>query len=124
MDTKNDLPFFPGTYAEASEVRAPELGVAPRSAKRPALTIGVRPGVPPLYALAGWDELDMHASRNHPLWAAVRRRCMDSGITENDRLKMLCAALLDESESRKETIERYAAAYGFLPPNTVSATQR
>ena len=84
--------------------------------KRPTLTIGVRAGVPPLYALAGWEELDRYARLNHPLLAAVRERCLAAGLSECDSLKMLCAALLEESENQRAMIARYVAEVGTLPP--------
>ena len=83
--------------------------------KRPTLTIGVRAGMPPLYALKGWEELDCYARLNHPLWHAVRERCRAEGFAEGDSLKMLCAALLEESENQRAMIARYVAEVGTVP---------
>ncbi|MEQ1862241.1 MAG: hypothetical protein ABMA13_20175 [Chthoniobacteraceae bacterium] len=75
---------------------------------RPELTIETTPGVPPTYRLVGWDRLDGYAVANVPLWCAITHKCDHAGIAEMDRLKMLCAALLADTEKMKDIALDYA----------------
>lgn len=61
----------------------------------PRLTVETTPGVPPRYALKGWEEFDRHAINNHPVWNRVTERCRVCGLSETERLKMLCAIFLE-----------------------------
>lgn len=77
-----------------------------------------------IYAVVGFEELDDWASKNNPLWAAVRGDCLskdiDDGIDLDLRLMLTCAVLLEQNEKLRTTVGQYATRFGPLvisPPN-------
>ena len=68
--------------------------------------------MPASYTLAGWDELDLWATRNKPVWQAVTLNCKYCDLSESDRLKMLCAVLLGESEWATALAMKYVERFG------------
>ena len=68
----------------------------------PKLIIETTPGIPPQYAIKGWEDVDLFRRRNHALWQAISKRCDWGNVAEIDRLKMLCAGLADQVDQLRE----------------------
>lgn len=59
------------------------------------MTVKTIPGVPPLHALEGWEELDLWGMHNHGHWNAIRRRTeWAEGMSELDKLRLLAGEML------------------------------
>ena len=66
-----------------------------------------------LVGLGGWDELDCYGNRNHPVWLKATQHARLAGLGEADRLKLLCAALLEDSLYFRSGLEALSRRLGI-----------
>ena len=78
------------------------------------MTVKTIPGVPPLHALEGWDELNRWGMHNHPQWHAIQRRLeWADGMPETDKLRLLAGEMLRLSV---DLMEKYLETARLIPP--------
>ena len=66
----------------------------------------------------GFEYLDLHATRNHPLWRMVTATCARVGAPEESRLKLVAAALYQQNFELLEKLKEVVHADprpGFIP---------
>lgn len=78
------------------------------------MEVKTTPGVPPLYELEGWDELNRWGMLNHGQWCAIQRRLeWADGMSETDKLRLLAGEML---RLNVDLMERYLEAARLIPP--------
>jgi len=102
----------PTPPAEATDGRLPARACYASSV--PAMEVKTTPGVPPLYELEGWDDLNRWGMLNHGQWCAIQRRLeWADGMSETDKLRLLAGEMLRLSV---DLMERYLETARLIPP--------
>jgi hypothetical protein len=80
----------------------------------PAMEVKATPGVPPLYELEGWDDLNRWGMLNHGQWFAIQRRLeWADGMSETDKLRLLAGEML---RLNVDLMEKYLETARLIPP--------
>ena len=92
----------------------------------PAMEVKTTPGVPPLYELKGWDELNRWGMLNHGQWCAIQQRLWwADGMSEIDKLRLLAGEMLrlnvDLMERNLELIRVFPVPPIFIPSHNDTA---